>query len=40
MATRSDWILDNLKAAIDDILTSEQMLSISGDGTFTRPAPA
>lgn len=33
MATRSDWILENLKAATEGILTDAQMLRISGDDT-------
>jgi diketogulonate reductase-like aldo/keto reductase len=33
MATRSDWIMENLKVATEDLLTPEQMLRISGDGT-------
>ena len=33
MATRSDRILENLTAATGDLLTSQQMLRISGDGT-------
>jgi len=37
MATRTDWILENLKAATEDILTPEQMLRISGDGTDEHP---
>ncbi len=37
MATRSDWILQNLKAATEDLLTPEQMLRISGDGTLEHP---
>jgi alcohol dehydrogenase (NADP+) len=37
MATRSDWMVDNLKAATADILTPEQMLRISGDGTDENP---
>jgi hypothetical protein len=37
MATRSDWILENLKAAAEDLLTPEQMLRISGDGTPEHP---
>jgi len=37
MATRSDWIRDNLKAATADILTPEQMLRISGDGSAEHP---
>lgn len=34
MATRSDWILDNLKAGAEDMLSREQLLRISGDDTF------
>ena len=37
MATRSDWILENLMAATGDLLTPEQMLRISGDGTPENP---
>jgi len=37
MATRTDWILENLRAATEDILTPEQMLRISGDGTDDHP---
>jgi alcohol dehydrogenase (NADP+) len=37
MATRSDWILDNLKAATVDLLSPEQVLQISGDGTPEHP---
>ena len=37
MATRSDWILENLTAASGDLLTPEQMLRISGDGTPENP---
>lgn len=37
MATRSDWILANLTAATGDLLTPEQMLRISGDGTPENP---
>ena len=37
MATRTDWILENLKAATKDILTDAQMLRISGDGTDKNP---
>ncbi len=33
MATRSDWIRDNLKAAAEDVLSPEQLVRISGDGT-------
>ncbi len=37
MATRSDWILENLTAATGDLLTPEQMRRISGDGTPENP---
>ena len=37
MATRTDWMLDNLKAAVEDILTPEQMLKISGEDTVENP---
>ncbi len=37
MATRSDWIVENLKAATEDLLTPEQLLRISGDGTEANP---
>lgn len=37
MATRSDWIRDNLAAATEDLLTKEQVLRISGDGTPEHP---
>jgi hypothetical protein len=37
MATRSDWILENLKAATEDLLSPEQLLRISGDGTDENP---
>jgi len=37
MATRSDWIQENLKSATEDILTPEQMLRISGDDTDANP---
>ncbi len=37
MATRSDWMLDNLKAATENLLSAEQMLRISGDGTPEHP---
>ncbi len=33
MATRSDWIRDNLSVAVDDLLSEEQLLRICGDGT-------
>ena len=37
MATRSDWIRDNLSVAVDDLLSEEQLLRISGDDTPERP---
>jgi len=37
MATRSDWIRENLTAAAEDLLTDEQVLRISGDGTEAHP---
>ncbi len=37
MATRTDWILDNLSAATEDFLTPAQMLAISGDGSPQHP---
>lgn len=37
MATRSDWIAENLKAAVDDLLSPEQLLRISGDDTEENP---
>jgi alcohol dehydrogenase (NADP+) len=37
MATRSDWIADNLGVAIEDFLSEEQLLRISGDGTPENP---
>jgi diketogulonate reductase-like aldo/keto reductase len=37
MATRSDWIVENLKAATEDLLTPEQLLRISGDGSPGHP---
>lgn len=33
MATRSDWMLDNLMASVEDLLSPEQVKAISGDGT-------
>ena len=36
MATRSDWIRENLTCACDDLLSSEQVLAISGDDTPER----
>jgi hypothetical protein len=37
MATRSDWMRDNLECATTDILSDEQLLRISGDGTPENP---
>jgi diketogulonate reductase-like aldo/keto reductase len=37
MSTRSDWMLENLKAATEDILTPEQLIRISGDGSPELP---
>jgi diketogulonate reductase-like aldo/keto reductase len=37
MATRSDWIRENLSVAVDDLLSEEQLLRISGDGTEENP---
>ncbi|MBI9018274.1 MAG: hypothetical protein JEZ07_13545 [Phycisphaerae bacterium] len=37
MATRSDWIVENLKAATQDLLTPEQLIRISGDDTAENP---
>jgi alcohol dehydrogenase (NADP+) len=37
MATRSDWMLDNLKAAAENLLSPEQLLRISGDDTPEHP---
>ena len=37
MATRSDWIRDNLSVATEDLLSQEQLLRISGDGTPEHP---
>lgn len=37
MATRSDWIRDNLACATEDLLSPGQLLRISGDGTPEHP---
>lgn len=37
MATRSDWIRDNLSCATGALLSDEQLLRISGDGTPAHP---
>ncbi len=37
MATRSDWILDNLMCATEELLSPEQMLRMSGDDTAEHP---
>jgi diketogulonate reductase-like aldo/keto reductase len=37
MATRSDWIRDNLSIAVDDLLSPEQLLRLCGDDTPSNP---
>lgn len=37
MATRSDWMKDNLSVATEDLLSQEQLLRISGDDTDENP---
>jgi alcohol dehydrogenase (NADP+) len=37
MATRSDWIRDNLNCAVEDLLSPEQLLRLSGDDTPEHP---
>ncbi len=37
MATRTDWMVDNLSAATKAFLTPRQMLAIAGDGTPAHP---
>jgi diketogulonate reductase-like aldo/keto reductase len=37
MATRSDWMLDNLKASAENLLSPEQLLRICGDDTPEHP---
>lgn len=37
MATRSDWIVENLRTASEDLLSDEQLLRISGDGSEANP---
>ena len=37
MATRTDWIVDNLSAATQAYLTPDQLLAISGDDTVEHP---
>ncbi len=37
MATRSDWIRDNLSCAVGDLLSPDQLLRVSGDGTPDHP---
>ena len=37
MAARSDWIVENLRAASEDLLSDEQLLRISGDGSEANP---
>jgi diketogulonate reductase-like aldo/keto reductase len=37
MATRSDWMVENLRPATEDLLSPEQLLRLSGDGTPDHP---
>ena len=37
MATRSDWIVENLRVATEDLLSPEQLLRICGDDTRKNP---
>jgi len=37
MATRSDWMKDNLNVATEDLLSQEQLIRISGDDTDENP---
>jgi alcohol dehydrogenase (NADP+) len=37
MSTRTDWMVDNLNAATQDLLTPDQLLAISGDDTPEHP---
>lgn len=37
MATRSDWMVENLKCAVEHLLSEEQLRRISGDGTPEAP---
>jgi len=37
MATRSDWIVDNLRTACEDLLSPDQLLRICGDDTAENP---
>lgn len=37
MATRSDWIRDNLLCATEDLLSPDHLLRLSGDGTPEHP---
>jgi alcohol dehydrogenase (NADP+) len=37
MSTKSDWIVENLKAATKDVLTPAQMVAISGDDSSDKP---
>ena len=37
MATRSDWMVENLRPATEDLLSPEQLLRLSGDGTPKNP---
>ncbi|MDT8390593.1 MAG: aldo/keto reductase [Lentisphaeria bacterium] len=37
MATRSDWMVDNLACATEDLLSPDQLLRLCGDGTPDNP---
>jgi diketogulonate reductase-like aldo/keto reductase len=37
MATRSDWMVENLRPAAEELLSPEQLLRLSGDGTPENP---
>jgi alcohol dehydrogenase (NADP+) len=37
MATRSDWMVENLRVSTEDLLSPEQLLRISGDDTPENP---
>ena len=37
MATRSDWISDNLSVTVDDLLSPEQLVRLCGDDTPENP---
>ncbi len=37
MSTRSEWIVENLSVALEDLLSHDQLLRLSGDGTPENP---